>query len=141
MANVAVVSGNLVATPELRVTNSNTPVCSFTVAVRRPKVKDVTDFIDCVAWRQTAEFISKYFQKGSAIEVTGPITTRTYEDKNGNKRKAVEVLVDNVSFSGHKKEEDSARTSFREEASTPTAYRDIPETEDFKEIPEEDLPF
>ena len=136
MANVSVVSGNLVATPELRVTPSgNIPVCSFTVAVRRPKTKDKTDFVDCVAWRHTAEFITRNFQKGSAIEVSGPITTRMYEDKNGNKRKAVEILVDNVSFSGHKKTEETTAP-----ASAPD-YSGVPETEEYREIPEEDLPF
>lgn len=132
--NVSGLSGNLVATPELRVTSSKIPVCSFTIAVKRPKTKDKTDFIDCVAWRQTAEFIVKYFQKGSSIEVSGPITSRMYEDKNGNKRKAVEILVDNVSFSGHKKPEETAASPAAPDYSSVLV-------EDFREIPEEDLPF
>lgn len=132
--NVSALSGNLVATPELRVTPSNIPVCTFTVAVRRPKTKDKTDFIDCVAWRQTAEFITRNFQKGSAIEVSGPITSRMYEDKNGNKRKAVEIVVDSVSFSGHKKPEET------EVSPAEPNYSNVP-VEDFREIPEEDLPF
>lgn len=132
--NVSALSGNLVATPELKVTPSNVPVCSFTIAVKRPKTKDKTDFIDCVAWRQTAEFIVRNFQKGSAIEVSGPITSRMYEDKNGNKRKAVEIVVDSVSFSGHKKPDETAVSS------TEPNYSNV-QVEDFREIPEEDLPF
>lgn len=132
--NVSALSGNLVATPELKVTPSKVPVCSFTIAVKRPKTKDKTDFIDCVAWRQTAEFITRNFQKGSAIEVSGPITSRMYEDKNGNKRKAVEIVVDSVSFSGHKKPDETAVSS------TEPNYSNVP-VEDFREIPEEDLPF
>ena len=85
-----------------------------------------TDFIDCVAWRNTAEFITKYFQKGSMIAVTGSIQTRSYEDKNGNKRKAVEILVNSVNFCGSKAD-----------TSAPPASN-----ADFDELGEdEDLPF
>ena len=142
MANVSVVSGNLVATPELRVTPTDRiPVCSFTVAVKRPKTKDKTDFIDCVAWRQTAEFIVKYFQKGSGIEVCGPITTRVYEDKDGKRRKSVEILVDNVSFFGYKKNDEAQTTATASQTAQTTDYSEVPETDDYREIPEEDLPF
>lgn len=106
MLNVAVLMGRLVADPELRTTPNGISVTSFTVAVERDYVSSgqqrQTDFIDVVAWRKTAEFVTKYFHKGSMIAIQGSIQTRTYEDKNGNKRKAVEVLAESVSFTGSK---------------------------------------
>lgn len=101
--NRAVIMGRLVATPELRQTSSGIAVTSFTVAVnRRYTPKDGSerqaDFIDVVAWRQTADFVARYFQKGNMIALEGSIQTRTYEDKSGNKRKAVEIVADQVYF-------------------------------------------
>ena len=101
MLNKVLLLGRMVADPELRQTPSAVSVCSFTIAVDRPYVKGgerQTDFIDCVAWRNTAEFLCRYFQKGKPILVEGRIQTRTYTDKNDQKRKAVEVQVDNVNF-------------------------------------------
>lgn len=77
------ISGRLTKDPELKTTQSNISVCSFGVAVDRPGVKDKSDFIDCVAWRNTAEFVNKYFAKGDPIEITGTLTTRNWEDQNG----------------------------------------------------------
>lgn len=108
MLNNVVIMGRLVNTPELKATQNGTSVTAFTVAVERSYAKSgeqrQADFIDCVAWRQTAEFITKYFQKGSMIALKGSIQTRNYEDNNGNKRKAVEIVVDDVSFCGSKSE-------------------------------------
>lgn len=108
MINNVVLMGRLVATPELRNTQTGRAVTSFTIAVDRSYVRQgeqrQADFINCVAWTSTAEFITKYFQKGSMIAVTGSIQTRNYEDKNGNKRTAVEVLVDQASFCGSRAE-------------------------------------
>ena len=108
MLNCAVIMGRLVADPELRTTGSGISVTSFTVAVDRSYQKAgterQTDFIDVVAWRQTAEFVSRYFHKGSMIAVQGSIQARSYEDKQGIKRKAVEIVADNVSFCGSKSE-------------------------------------
>ena len=108
MINNVVLMGRLTAVPELKTTQSGISTVRFSIAVERRYNKQgeerQTDFIDCVAWRQTAEFVSKYFNKGSMIAVEGSIQTRNYEDKNGNKRKAVEVQVDNVSFCGSKGE-------------------------------------
>ena len=108
MINNVVLMGRLTAAPELKTTQSGISTVRFSIAVERRYNKQgeerQTDFIDCVAWRQTAEFVSKYFNKGSMIAVEGSIQTRNYEDKNGNKRKAVEVQVDNVSFCGSKGE-------------------------------------
>lgn len=106
MLNVAVILGRLTADPELRITQSGISVCSFTVAVDRDFTDESgnrqADFINCVAWRQTAEFVSRYFGKGKMIGVKGAIQTRNYEDKNGNKRTAVEIKADSVSFAGDK---------------------------------------
>lgn len=102
MINKAIIVGRLTADPELRQTPSGVSVTSFTVAVNRTYQKDKdeqqTDFIDVTAWRGTAEFICRYFAKGNAIGIDGSIQTRNYTDKNGNKRKAVEVLTSNVTF-------------------------------------------
>lgn len=87
--------GRLVRDPELRYTSNNTPVCVFTLAVRRPKVKDVTDFIDCVVWRQGAEYICKYAGKGDTVGVNGNINVRKYE-KDSIKRTVYEVHVENL---------------------------------------------
>ena len=87
--------GRLVRDPELRYTSNNTPVCVFTLAVRRPKVKDVTDFIDCVVWRQGAEYICKYAGKGDTVGVNGCINVRKYE-KDSIKRTVYEVHVENL---------------------------------------------
>lgn len=102
MINCAVLMGRLVCDPELKTTQSGTSVTSFRIAVdRNTKDKDA-DFIDIVAWRQTAEFVTRYFHKGSMIAVQGSIQTRNYEDKNGNKRTAFEVVANHVSFCGAK---------------------------------------
>ena len=103
MLNTVILMGRMTSDPELKKTPSGVSVLTFTVAVNRMKEK--TDFLECVAWRNTAEFISKYFRKGQMIAVKGSIQTRSYQDKQGNKRKAVEVLVDKADFCGDKKME------------------------------------
>ena len=145
MLNNAVIMGRLVADPELRTTGSGVSVTSFTVAVdRRFANKDEekqADFIDVVAWRQTADFVCKYFRKGSMIAVQGYIQTRMYEDKDGNKRKAVEIVADNVSFCGSKSDsKPSADTD--KTAPTPNINSMYGQSaDDFKEVPEDNLPF
>jgi single-strand DNA-binding protein len=106
--NRAVLLGRLGKDPELRYTQAGTPVASFSLAVernRKPEGSDKypVDWIDFVAWRATAEFVSKYFSKGSKMAVEGRIQVRSWVDKEGNKRKAVEVVVDNVDFADDKK--------------------------------------
>ena len=117
MLNNAVIMGRLVADPELRTTGSGISVTSFTVAVDRRFNRQgedrQADFIDIIAWRQTAEFVCKYFRKGSMIAIQGYIQTRMYEDKNGNKRKAVEIVADNVSFCGSKNESNTGSSFTR----------------------------
>ena len=109
MLNNTTLQGRIVATPELKTTQTGLSVTSFTLAVERdytPKGQDkVTDFIDIVAWRQTAEFVTRFFGKGDLIIVQGAIQTRNYEDKNGNKRKAFEIVADKAHFCGAKSSE------------------------------------
>lgn len=106
MLNIAAIMGRLTADPELRQTQSGNPVTSFTVAVDRSFVKQgqerETDFINVVAWRKTAEFVCRYFRKGSMIAVNGSIQTRKYQDRDGNNRTAFEIVADNVHFCENK---------------------------------------
>ena len=154
MLNVAAIMGRLTADPELRHTQNDIAVTSFTVAVDRSYARAgterQTDFIDVVAWRQTAEFVCKYFQKGSMIAVTGSIQTRNYEDRQGNKRKAFEIVASDVSFTGSKRESGSAGGGSYESAPAPrpAAFSETPppysrgSREDFEEIlGDDDLPF
>ena len=109
MLNHIVLMGRLTRDPELRRTNSGTAVATFTVAVDRDFASGTTgeketDFIDCVAWRNTAEFVSKYFTKGRMAVVSGKLQIRQYNDKDGNKRKAAEVVADSVYFGDSNKD-------------------------------------
>lgn len=116
MLNVAAIMGRLVADPELKTTTQGTSVCRFRIACDRSYVRQgeerKADFIDIAAWRQTAEFVCKYFQKGSLIAIDGSIQTRQYQDKNGNNRTAFEVVANNVSFAGSKAADKPAVQSF-----------------------------
>ena len=103
MLNHITIMGCLTRDPELRYTQSQTPVASFTLAVdrdfgSRDGGEKQTDFIDCVAWRQTAEFVSKYFTKGSMAVVSGRLQIRDWTDRDGGKRRSAEVVVDNMYF-------------------------------------------
>ena len=108
MLNHIVIMGRLTRDPELRRTGSGIAVASFSVAVdrdfgNRDGGERETDFIDCVAWRQTGEFVSKYFTKGSMIVVSGRLQIRNWNDKEGNKRRSAEVVADNVYFGESKR--------------------------------------
>ncbi|WP_101696821.1 single-stranded DNA-binding protein [Clostridium minihomine] len=154
MLNVAVLMGRLVADPELRHTPNDVAVTSFTIAVDRSYVKSgaerQADFIDIVAWRSTAEFVCKYFRKGQLIAVQGSIQTRSYQDKDGNKRKAFEIVADNVHFAESKRDSGTSGSGYsgsnyggRTEApSMPAPAYTSGNTGDFEEIPtDDDLPF
>lgn len=134
--NIVGIMGRLTYEPELRKTPSGVSVIRFQVACDRSRSKDgerQADFIDCVAWRQTAEFISRYFHKGSMIAIEGTLQTSNYTDKNGNQRKQVEVLANNVSFCGTKPQ----GAPSTEPAPAPTAN-----DTDFEVIDDDDdLPF
>ena len=104
MLNKAILMGRLTADPELRHTQNNTPVTSFTLAVNRSYGKnEQTDFIDVVAWRSTAEFVSKYFTKGRMAMVEGRLQIRDWTDKDGGKRRSAQVVADNVYFGDNKR--------------------------------------
>ena len=112
MLNHIVIMGRLTRDPELRRTGSGIAVASFSVAVERDfgnrdGGERETDFIDCVAWRQTGEFVSKYFTKGSMIVVSGRLQIRNWNDKDGNKRRSAEVVADNVYFGESKRSAES----------------------------------
>jgi single-strand DNA-binding protein len=96
MANNITLTGRLTAEPELKTTPNGVSVCSFTLAVKRPHVKDMTDFIPCQVWRQGAEYLTKYGSKGNMVAVTGALTTRKWQDQNGNNRINYEVTCDTV---------------------------------------------
>ena len=100
--NKVILGGRITADPELKQTPQGVSVTSFSIAVNRRGKDAQTDFINCVAWRQTAEFISKFFKKGSSICITGSVQTRTWNDKDGNKRYATEVVVDEAYFTESK---------------------------------------
>ena len=136
MLNNVSLMGRLVADPELRHTPNDIAVTSFAIAVDRTyKNGDErqTDFLDLVAWRAAAEFICKYFRKGQMIAVQGSIQTRMYTDKEGVKRKRIEVIVDNAYFADSPKKKDTKDASEREKA-TPTPKDPEPE----KESPEKE---
>ena len=117
MLNHIVIMGRLTRDPELRRTGSGIAVASFSVAVDRDFGKNEngekeTDFIDCVAWRQTGEFVSKYFTKGRMIVVSGRLQVRSWTDKDGNKRRTAEVVADNVYFGDSKRDSDNGGNAY-----------------------------
>ena len=120
MLNVSIIMGRLTRDPELRRTNSGKPVASFTVAVDRDYAPEgqekETDFIDCVAWNGTAEFVQKYFSKGSMIVVNGRLQLRNWTDKDGNKRRSAEILASNVYFGESKKSQEGNNTTHNQNA-------------------------
>ena len=122
MLNVVAIMGRLVADPELRTTPAGYSVCSFRIACDRSYVQQgqqrQADFIDIVAWRQQADFVSKYFQKGSMIAVEGSLQTRQYQDKQGSKRTAVEVVANNISFAGAKRQDSQSAPSYEQQTAS-----------------------
>lgn len=104
MLNTIVLQGRLTKDAELRYTKTEKPVASFTLAVDRGGRDAGADFVSCVAWERTAQFIDQYFKKGDMALVQGKLTSRDYEDRNGNKRVAWEVIVNNVNFCGKREE-------------------------------------
>ncbi|MBQ7202641.1 MAG: single-stranded DNA-binding protein [Eubacterium sp.] len=145
MINMVALMGRLTYEPELKTTPSGVSVLRFQVAVdrnyQRSGSERQADFIDCVAWRQTADFISRYFHKGSMIAVEGTIQTQNFTDKNGNNRKSVEVVANNVSFCGSKAESGSAAPA--QEYNQPAPSYASANNSDFEEIvdDDDDLPF
>ena len=144
MLNHITIMGRLTRDPELRRTGSGVAVASFTVAVDRDfsgkETEKETDFIDCVAWRQTGEFVSKHFTKGRMIVVSGRLQIRSWTDKDGNKRRTAEVVAANCYFGDSKPQQ--THTGFVPTDSVPAAYANTPAS-DFAMLDDDDaqLPF
>lgn len=148
MANNITLTGRLTADPELKTTPNGVSVCSFTLAVKRPRTKDETDFIDCTVWRQGAEYLANYGEKGHMVEATGALTTRKWQDKNGNNRVSFEVTCDTVGLlesrlSGWVNNNTANAANEPQNASAnATAYNPHDNTGNYKEIAsDEELPF
>lgn len=145
--NKVVLVGRLARDPELRTTQSGTAVVSFTVACDRRFVRQgeerQADFIQCVAWNKTAEFVSRYFTKGMRIALDGRIQTRSYDDQNGNKRYVTEVITEDVEFAQSKNEGNSGYQAPAYSAPAAPAAPQAPsaDIDGFMPVEEEDLPF
>ncbi len=139
MFNLVVLTGRLTADPELKTTSNGFSVTTFSIAVSRPYrsgEERQSDFINIVAWRQTAEFICKYFRKGNMIGIEGSIQTRRYQDKNGNNRTAFEVVVNNAQFVESKR--DSGANG---EPVSSYSNADVNDFADLGDATDDDLPF
>ena len=135
MLNQITIMGRLTRDPELRRTGTGTAVANFTLAVDRDfgKEEKETDFIECVAWRQVGEFVSKYFTKGRMAVVSGRLQIRKWTDKDGNKRSTAEVVADNVYFGDSKGDSNSGYTGFVPNNKVPES------TTDFEPLDDDDL--
>ena len=153
MLNHIVLMGRLTRDPELRRTGSGVAVASFTLAVDRDYAaqgaEKETDFVDIVAWRNTAEFVSKYFAKGRMAVVTGRLQIRNWQDKEGNKRRSAEVVADNVYF-GDSKRDNADGGSFNQSQGYAQSFNQIPQPQNVSAAPSDfsmlsdddpDLPF
>ena len=134
--NKVIETGYIASDIELKNTNNGISVTSFDLAVRRPHARDKTDFFRVVCWRNTAEFVSKYFSKGSGIEVTGHLETRTWEDQNGAKRYTVEIIAEEVDFGKNSKSDGSNDAGTNAPGYNPY---EVPQFEEIKQ--DDDLPF
>lgn len=144
--NSVTMIGRLTNDPELRRTQTGTACCSFSLAVKRPKVKDTTDFHNFVVWQQGAEYLNQYGHKGDLVGVTGYMTTREWTDKDGNKRKVTEVTCDSVELiSGKRSSEGGNNTTQRQNAQQggygDSAGNNYQQRFQQIDIPDEQLPF
>lgn len=152
MINKAILMGRLTRDPELRHTGTGTPVCSFSIAIDNGYGENrQTDFINCVAWNKTAEFVSNYFSKGRMIIVIGRISTRSWEGQDGKRNYTTEVIANEVSFGESKRNQDggsyqpssdSGQNSFSAPQATPQMPQDLG-SDDFAPLldTDDDLPF
>lgn len=132
--------GRLTADPELKQTQSGLSVCSFTLAVKRPRVKDTTDFLNFVAWRHHAEYLCKYGSKGNFVGVSGVATARAYKDKNGNDRVAFEIVADDLKLlsKSNSNEANQTPSESANASNSPYSAQDVA----FEEMTDDsDLPF
>ena len=139
--------GRLCADPELRRTQDGTAVCTYSLAVKRPMAKDTTDFFDFVSWRQSAEYLAQYGRKGDVVAVTGTLQTRSWTDKDGNKRKTSEVVTTGVELLSSKKESQAGGNTTQSQNGYPGGYSSAQQSAgpaaDFRTIEDVDsqLPF
>lgn len=142
--NKVILGGRLTANPEVKQTQTGVPVCSFSLAINRKYAKDgqqqETDFINCTAWRNTAEFIGKYFKKGSSMCVVGSIQVRSWTDTSGQKRYATDIIVDEAMFVDSKNEYQGAQDAGAMPY-VPDAYK-VPDAPNYEQVDtDSDLPF
>lgn len=131
MINKAILMGRLTRDPELRHTGSGTAVCSFSIAINSGNGESqTTDYINCVAWNKTGEFVSKYFTKGRMIIVVGRITTRSWEGQNGKKNYATEVVATEVGFGESKRAEDTPSVGKADSSLTEGAFTELEVNDD-----------
>lgn len=138
------ITGNLTKDIELKSTQSGISVCSFNVAVKRPHTKDTTDFIPVTAWRQNAEYLGRYAHKGNRVGISGSLTARNYEDRDGNKRTAYEILADSVELLESRSSTQTTTSQYARQkpaASKPRTEFEQEMEDDLIEITDENLPF
>ena len=146
--NKAILMGRLTSDPEMRQTQSGVSCARFTIAINRRFQREETDFINCVAWRQNADFICKYFTKGNMIAVVGSIQTRSWEGQDGKRNYATEVVVDEAHFTGSKSESGMAPQNSYQSVGQANAPKESPIEDDFSamgfsemDAADDDLPF
>ena len=139
--NTISITGRLTDNPELKTTQSGVSVCQYRLAVKRPKVKDTTDFLTVVSWRKGAEYLATYGRKGDMVAVTGVLTERNWEDRDGHKRTAYEVVSDTVELIGGRKEDTKTAEPVLNDSITAPAY--VPTTGQGVDVmySDEELPF
>lgn len=139
MLNVVAIMGRMVKDPELKTTNSGKSVCSFRIAndsgYKDASGQSQTNWLDVTAWGKTAEFVCKYFPKGALIAIEGRLQSRNYQDKSGNNRNAVEVVVNNVSFAGNKEPAQSQNVANRAVSAPVAANNEYEPIEDDSDLP------
>lgn len=139
MLNVVAIMGRMVKDPELKTTNSGKSVCSFRIAndsgYKDASGQSQTNRLDVTAWGKTAEFVCKYFPKGALIAIEGRLQSRNYQDKSGNNRNAVEVVVNNVSFAGNKEPAQSQNVANRAVSAPVAANNEYEPIEDDGDLP------
>ena len=143
--NKAILIGNLARDPESRTTPSGVSCTTFTVACNRRFVNQQgvreADFINCVAWRQNADFVARYLTKGSKVAVEGSIQTRSYDAQDGTKRYVTEIVADNVEFLSSREDGGSRQGNYAPAAPAPAPRSAAPASSDFTEVDDDELPF
>lgn len=146
MANNITLTGRLTENPQIKTTQNGVSVCSFTLAVKRPHVKDTTDFIPCQVWRQGAEYLSKYGAKGNMVAATGSLITRKWQDQSGNNRISYDVLCDSVELlssnsNGGANNNTANAANAQHNSSAPVTAYGLNPSPQFEDLGDEELPF